>query len=171
MTPRSSRAIAFGLEREGGYVLGDPPGSESYRGINRLAHPSLDLWAVLDTRKPIARGTIFPDLEDRVLAFYRAKYWDEELEAMPEDLALVCFDYWINSGAGRDRTHELARWLGRQPTPQEVIFNRMAWMAALVCEGVSKDEKKVEFWTDSLVGWMRRIQKNLREIRRTKEKR
>jgi len=85
---------------EGGYrnVSWD---AETYRGINRNAHPNWGGWPVLDARKPIAPGRIFADLEPTVQSFYRDNFWNKMMGAyiVSQPIANLIFDYFVQSGS------------------------------------------------------------------------
>lgn len=90
------------LKREGGYV-NDPQdrGGETYRGIARKSNPSWSGWSIIDAKKKqseIKKGTIFPELENNVIAFYKKNYWDKVSgdkianQAIAENIA----DWFVN---------------------------------------------------------------------------
>lgn len=93
-------AIKKTLQFEGGYanVPGDG-GGETYRGISRVYHPDWRGWAVVD-RKKRKQGEIIAMLEQDVIDFYRAQYWDKIRldEVCNDDVAGFVFDWYINSG-------------------------------------------------------------------------
>lgn len=96
-------ALAFALRWESGYahVPGDR-GGETYRGIARNFHPTWPGWAFVDQQPdPIPRGTIFPELEPAVHAFYREHFWDaiHGDDLLPRT-AIALFDWAVNSGEG-----------------------------------------------------------------------
>lgn len=81
-----SRAVEFVLDEEGGYV--DDPrdaGGETKYGISKRAYPDLDIKAL--TR-------------DQAILIYQRDYWDN-LPTLPDRLALVVFDFAVNSGIHR----------------------------------------------------------------------
>lgn len=84
---------------EGGYrnVSWD---AETYRGINRTAHPNWSGWHVLDQRKPIPFGKVYADLEPTVQSFYRDNFWNKMLGAyiQSQSIANLIFDYYVQSG-------------------------------------------------------------------------
>lgn len=98
-----SVAIEFVLKSEGGYANDpDDPGKETYRGISRRYHPDWYGWSAIDQRKPIARGTIFPDLEMAVRDWYYNEFWlPVRGPEIPGPLALCLFDFAVLSGAGK----------------------------------------------------------------------
>jgi hypothetical protein len=153
------------LKAEGGYIH-VPPDPETYRGISRRSHPDWPGWAQIDARKPIKRGTIYPDLEALVYPVYHERYWQRyRLEEMSEPLAFVCLDFYVHSGAGPRIVRELAAAKGRTPTPLEVLRARGHYMVDLACGFVLADAAKVRYWTGVLPGWMKRLRDNLRAVR------
>ncbi len=78
-------AVAFILEREGGYV-NDPndPGGETKFGISKRAYPDLDI----------------PNLtRAEATAIYRRRYWDAcRCSELPNGLDLLTFDAAVNQG-------------------------------------------------------------------------
>lgn len=97
-----AKAIPHILKWEGGYV-NDPNdnGGETYRGISRKNFPNWTGWAVIDAKKkPIKKGTIFPELEEKVAAFYRLNKWNKIYgdTIKNERVALFLFDWFVHSG-------------------------------------------------------------------------
>lgn len=84
---------------EGGYrnVLWD---AETYRGINRNAHPEWAGWQMLDARKPIAPNKVFADLEPQVKSFYLNNFWARMYGGYikSQTIANLVFDYFVQSG-------------------------------------------------------------------------
>lgn len=82
------RAVAFVLDREGGYV-NDPKdrGGETKYGISKRAHPALDIKNLT---------------KDDAIAIYRRDYWDGlKCDDLDSQLAFVVFDTAVNMGKGR----------------------------------------------------------------------
>lgn len=88
---------------EGGYVFAkNDRGGETYRGISRVHHPTWVGWAEIDKLKKtevMGRNTIFPQLEDMVMSFYRNEFWepisgdtipDQGLANMLFDCSVLC---------------------------------------------------------------------------------
>lgn len=78
-------------------------GGETYRGISRKEHPSLDLWAFIDAAKtrPNFPACLEADssLQSQVKAFYKVVFWDAMgCGEMDYTLALEVFDFGVNSG-------------------------------------------------------------------------
>jgi hypothetical protein len=165
MTDKALRCLAFTLRAEGGYVH-DPPDPETYRGLSRAANPDWPGWAKIDARKPIRRGTIFPDLEALVYPVYAERYWVRyRLEERSEPLALACLDFYVHSGAGPRIVREFEAAKGRLATPVEICRLRGHYMVDLACGVVLSDQAKVRYWTGVLPGWMRRLRELLRAVR------
>lgn len=94
------RALDFALRWEGGYSNhAIDEGGETYRGISRVHHPGWSGWVVLDSKPhPIARGTIYPELEPFLETFYRTNYWlPLNLGVLTPKLAMVLFDWAVTS--------------------------------------------------------------------------
>lgn len=109
-------ALAFTLGWESGYanIVGDR-GGETYRGIARNYHGDWPGWGFVDAQAhPIERGTIFPELEDAVRAFYRTKFWEPfNCSALPPRTACVLFDWAVTSWD--DGAKALQRIVGVDP--------------------------------------------------------
>lgn len=94
-------AIQQTLKWEGGYV-NDPTdrGGMTYAGITRVNHPHWSGWSTIDRHQPLAKGEKIPSLEDEVIAFYKANYWDKiRLDEVCNDkVAGFVFDTYTNSG-------------------------------------------------------------------------
>lgn len=87
------------VKHEGGY-RNFSWDAETYRGINRRAHPTWQGWAVLDQRKPIAYNKVFTDLEPMVKSFYLANFWQRMYGAYinNQTVANLVFDYFVQTG-------------------------------------------------------------------------
>lgn len=84
-------AFAFTLRWEGGYV-NDPhdPGGETKYGISKRAHPDVDIPSLT---------------EEKAALIYRHDYWNRiHGDSLPEVVALVTFDFAVNSGVRRAST-------------------------------------------------------------------
>lgn len=83
-----SRALAFTLRYEGGYV-NDPkdPGGETRYGISKRAYPKLDIKNLT---------------AEQASDIYRSDYWGPSgAAALPEPLDMVVFDTAVNMGIGK----------------------------------------------------------------------
>lgn len=98
------KAIPHILKWEGGYVNDpDDRGGETYRGISRVNFPRWTGWAFIDEIKvnaPIAKGEIYPELEEKVKAFYKVEKWNKIYgdNIKDERVALFLFDWFVHSG-------------------------------------------------------------------------
>lgn len=88
MSNAFDRAFDFAIDVEGGYI-NDPQdsGGETKYGISKHAYPDEDI----------------PNLTvERAKQLYRADYWDKiGGDVLPVPVALVLFDFAINSGASQ----------------------------------------------------------------------
>jgi lysozyme family protein len=97
------QAIPAILKWEGGYV-NDPSdrGGETYRGISRKNHPRWTGWAIIDTypEEQKHHNREWPELEDKVKAFYRAEYWNKIMGGQIKDQKVAGFllDWFVHSG-------------------------------------------------------------------------
>lgn len=82
------QAIAFTLSREGEHTM-DPtdPGGDTWFGLSRRAHPSLDPW---------------PPTRSQAIAQYEQEYWTRPgIADLPLPVAIACFDTAVNVGIRR----------------------------------------------------------------------
>jgi len=86
---------------EGGWnhVAGDL-GGETYKGISRVNFPNWEGWKIIDKKKPIAHGTIFPELEEMVHTFYVNTFWNKIRgdEITNQEIADSLYDSAVNYG-------------------------------------------------------------------------
>lgn len=85
MTAKFDRAFELLIGHEGGYVNHpDDPGGETKFGISKRSYPNVDIAALtLDAAK----------------AIYLRDFWTPlRAEVVPEPIALVMFDFAVNSG-------------------------------------------------------------------------
>jgi len=97
------QVIPIILAREGGYAnVASDKGGETYRGLSRKYNPSWSGWAIIDkTPHPIARNTIFPELEQKVKDQYKSAYWNSYFNNIQSlDVAKAMFDSRINQSGG-----------------------------------------------------------------------
>ena len=89
-------AIQQTLKWEGGWFAEE----HTYRGIMRKYNPNWLGWRVVDSKQPLKHNAIIPELEDDVILFYKAHYWDKiRLDDVCNDkLAGFIFDTYVNSG-------------------------------------------------------------------------
>lgn len=158
-------AIQQTLKWEGGYVNNpNDRGGETYRGIARKFHPLWSGWVTVDNSKPLKKGAIIKSLEDDVIEFYKAHYWDKiRLDEVCNDkVAGFVFDWYVNSGTsgiksiqraigveddgkvGKDTLHAL-----NQTTLEHLRISRENFVRSIVR---SNPSQKV-----FLNGWLNRI--------------
>lgn len=89
-------AIKKTLQWEGGWFSEE----HTYRGIMREYHPNWPGWKVVDKKQPLKHNAIIPELEQDVILFYKANYWDKiRLDEVCNDgVAGFMFDFFVNSG-------------------------------------------------------------------------
>lgn len=108
------QALAFVLEREGGYV-NDPadPGGETNFGISKRAYPTIDI------------RHLTPELAG---AIYFRDYWSAAgCETLAPDLALLVFDTAVNCGVTRAMA-----WLHDYPATDDYLWHRLGYYRGLV---------------------------------------
>ena len=147
-------AFRFTIEREGGYS--DHPsdrGGPTRWGISSAAYPDVDLEALTieDARKIMRRD------------FWQANQCD----ALPYPVALIVFDWGVNSGARR-AARALQERLGvrldgiigpktlyaaHAADSKALCTELLAYRARMYVELAEHDPRQMEF----LAGWMRRL--------------
>ena len=102
LTAASAIQSTLGVEK--GYANDTTDrGGETYAGISRKYHPNWSGWSVIDDLKkapgfPKTLNT-YAGLQDSVVAFYKAEYWDKiNADALPRLLGAEVFDAAVNSG-------------------------------------------------------------------------
>lgn len=99
-------AVAPLLAHEG-YWVNHPNdrGKETYRGISRLHHPSWEGWERVDRHKQFGGPDAMKEdkqLEEMVLRFYKANYWDvwlgDEIAEIDPPLAEEILEAMVNIG-------------------------------------------------------------------------
>ena len=98
-------------ENEGGYceIKGDK-GGETYCGISRVNNPRCDIWGIIDSKPhPIKWNTIFEDLKDYVISFYKKYEWDTICGDLisSQAVATYVFDWHVNSGGAVKQIQKL----------------------------------------------------------------
>ena len=112
------------LANEGGYVNNPlDPGGETYRGISRVFNPGWSGWVLLDGRKPIKKGTIFPDLENNVLSFYQKNYWNtiNASQIKTQEVAELLADWLVNGGFSAKKIQQVLVDMGQKIVVDGVI--------------------------------------------------
>jgi lysozyme family protein len=117
-----SKFIAPLLKHEGGYVWDKADkGGETYRGIARNYHPGWPGWKVVDAKKvaaggSIKKGTIYPELENDVIAFYQNRFWNpiKGAEIKTQEIADIIADWFINGGLSWSNIQKEINKLGQK---------------------------------------------------------
>lgn len=88
---------------EGGYAnIANDKGGVTYAGITYKNFPTWSGWEFIFSQpQPIKRGTVFPELNDKVKNFYRLAFWDKYKfgNIIDQSLANIIFDWFVNSGS------------------------------------------------------------------------
>ena len=113
MKKNFSRALAFVLAHEGGYVNHpDDPGGETKYGISKRSYPKLDIKSL--TKRQAAD-------------IYKRDYWDRTGgDVMPFPYDVLVFDAAVQHGVGRAN-----RWVGQATTGRHFLFIRLEFYAKL----------------------------------------
>jgi len=114
---RFSNFLPLVLRYEGGYVNHpNDPGSETYGGISRRAHPESQLWKIVDEYKKRVGNINTADgirqlnnllandsrVKDIIHNTYYSKYWVAiQAESMPYPVGEYLCDFGINAGISR----------------------------------------------------------------------
>jgi lysozyme family protein len=122
-----TQVLPFTLKVESGYsnTSGDT-GGETYRGITRKNNSSWPGWKLLDKKTPIAKGKVFPELEELVAKFY----WDFEFNLPDFDylnstkVAMVLFDWRIHGGLSASKIQAMLTRRFRIKTNGSGSFDR-----------------------------------------------
>lgn len=161
------------LENEGGYVNDpDDKGGETYRGIARNYHPEWSGWAFIDSHKPISYNKVFPELEDKVKAFFKAEYWNplSADQIKTQEIAEVLVDWKVNGGLSISTLQQILVDLGQSisvdgkfgsqtlsainKVNQNKLFNELIVARKEHYDNiVSNDPSQEKFYE----GWMKRL--------------